>query len=68
MKGEEDDLQEASYMYANALDENLIQINIVFSFSGISSGQHFKQKKIICPFDRNIITFICETGSAQCFQ
>lgn len=45
MKSDEDDLQEASYVYANDLDENLIHINIALSFSGISSGQHFNLRK-----------------------
>lgn len=71
MKSDEDDLQEASYLYVNALDENLIQANIALSFSVISSGHHFnqKKKKKKCPYYRNIITFIYfRQDSAHCFQ
>jgi len=45
MKNDEGDPQEVSYVYANTLNENLIQANIALRFSSISSEQHFNLRK-----------------------
>lgn len=45
MKNDERDLQEPSYVYINAFNENKIQVNIVLSFIGISFGQQFNVRK-----------------------